>query len=220
MRCLACGAEMKLVQVARDDTMMVPGYEDQTFECSECHEIERRRIFRNESVSPPAEPPAPIAPSPPEAPATEIPSAEPPSAETPPTAPGPAEAPPAESVPLAAAQPVSAAPERSDEGDEGDEEGEELLRRAIAMVRGPVRSTQPIKGLTDEPRTPAKLAASMRSKTAGISRVVQIRHDPSYEAAYAAKDTKSGLVVLRHQDSARLREMCARLGWEVAEDGA
>ena len=55
MRCLACGAEMSLVKVIRDDTMMVPGYEDQTLECPSCHQVEQRRIFRSESVAP-AEP--------------------------------------------------------------------------------------------------------------------------------------------------------------------
>ena len=93
-----------------------------------------------------------------------------------------------------------------------------MLRRAIAMVRAPTRGSQPVKGLT-EPRTPSAVAGSMRSQKS-TGRVVQIRHDPSYDAAYAAKDTRSGLVVLRHQDSGRLREMCDRLGWQVVEDGS
>jgi hypothetical protein len=207
---------MKLVQVARDETMTVSGYEDHTFECPACHETDRRRVFRNDSVPPPAEPPASIAPSPPETSSTEAPTAESSPVETSPTVPGPAEASPPEPMPFAAAPPISEAPARSSED---DAEGEELLRRAIAMVRGPIGGSQPIKGLTDEPQTPAKLAASMRSKNS-TGRVVQIRHDPSYDAAYAAKDTRSGLVVLRHQDSTRLREMCDRLGWEVLEDGA
>ena len=45
MRCVACGAEMRLVWVAGDETMMVPGYEHHTFECSACPEVERRLIF-------------------------------------------------------------------------------------------------------------------------------------------------------------------------------
>ena len=109
---------------------------------------------------------------------------------------------------------MSVLPDRADEPDEG----EEMLRRAIAMVRAPTRGSQPVKGLT-EPRTPSAVAGSMRSQKS-TGRVVQIRHDPSYDAAYAAKDTRSGLVVLRHQDSGRLREMCDRLGWQVVEDGA
>jgi hypothetical protein len=37
---------MRLVQVVGDDTMMVPGYEHHTFECSTCGEVERRLVFR------------------------------------------------------------------------------------------------------------------------------------------------------------------------------
>ena len=33
-----CGAEMHLVQVSGDDTMMVRGYEHHTLECPACHE--------------------------------------------------------------------------------------------------------------------------------------------------------------------------------------
>jgi hypothetical protein len=208
MRCLGCGAEMRLVQVARDETMMVPGYEDQTFECPQCHEIERRRVFRN-AASSSGETSALVQPSSPE-----TPSVAPGSIEAAPTEPQSVEPSPANPVSVAAAPPIVTVAERSNE----DDEAEEMLRRAIAMVRGPVSGSQPVKGLTDELRTPVKPAPSMRSRNS-TGRVVQIRHDPSYDAAYAAKDTKSGLVVLRHQDSARLREMCARLGWEVVEDG-
>src|SRR5262249_27525642 len=120
--------------------------------------------------------------------------------------------------------PVDAAPSASPAIEDADEidEGEEMLRRAIAMVRGPVPGSQRSQGVTDHLRTPAPPAAlpgSERTKKSGSVRVVQIRHDPSYDAAYAAKDTKTGLVVLRHQDSARLRSMCDRLGWQVIEDG-
>ena len=34
MRCMACGAEMQVVQVVPDDTLMVPGYEHHTLQCS------------------------------------------------------------------------------------------------------------------------------------------------------------------------------------------
>jgi hypothetical protein len=217
MRCLACGAEMNLVKVTRDDTMMVPGYEDQTLECSGCHQVEQRRIFRSESVAPSAEP-APTEPPSIEPPSSEPPSSEPPSSEalsteSPPTEAAPLQPSTSEPLSVDTAPPMSILPDGADEPDEG----EEMLRRAIAMVRAPTRGSQPVKGLT-EPRTPAALAGSMRSQKS-IGRVVQIRHDPSYDAAYAAKDTRSGLVVLRHQDSSRLREMCDRLGWQVVEDG-
>ena len=45
MRCLACGAEMDLIEVVPDNTMMVAGYEHQTLQCSACSEVERRLVF-------------------------------------------------------------------------------------------------------------------------------------------------------------------------------
>jgi hypothetical protein len=54
MRCVACGAEMRLVRAVPAETMMVAGYEHRTFECPGCHEQERRLVFTREigSVSP------------------------------------------------------------------------------------------------------------------------------------------------------------------------
>jgi hypothetical protein len=54
MRCLVCGAEMRVMQVVQDNTMMVPGYEHQTLQCVGCDEVERRFVFSRESE--PAEP--------------------------------------------------------------------------------------------------------------------------------------------------------------------
>ena len=45
MRCMACGAEMILTNVVQDETMAVPGFEHQTFMCSECQDVERRLVF-------------------------------------------------------------------------------------------------------------------------------------------------------------------------------
>lgn len=45
MRCLTCGAEMNLMKVVVDNTMMVPGFERHTFMCSGCYGIERRFVF-------------------------------------------------------------------------------------------------------------------------------------------------------------------------------
>src|SRR6267154_6686904 len=56
MRCISCGAEMRLVQVERDDTMIVSGYEHHTLQCSGCNEVARRTIFSGENSSQPAEP--------------------------------------------------------------------------------------------------------------------------------------------------------------------
>jgi hypothetical protein len=59
MLCISCGVEMRLVQVQPDDTMMVTGYEHQTFECPSCQEIERRLTFTREPTPQPGQP-API----------------------------------------------------------------------------------------------------------------------------------------------------------------
>ncbi len=50
MRCIGCGAEMRLMQVVQDNTMMVPGYEHRTWQCSGCNEIERRLVFTREKT--------------------------------------------------------------------------------------------------------------------------------------------------------------------------
>ncbi len=52
MRCIDCGAEMRMLQVARDDTMMVSGYEHHTLECAGCHKVERRLVFSRAKRSP------------------------------------------------------------------------------------------------------------------------------------------------------------------------
>ena len=102
MQCIECGAEMRMLKVARDDTMMVSGYEHHT-ECSGCRNVERRLVFS-------------------------------------------------------------------------------------------------------------------RAKRSPTGRNVQIGHDAD-KATYAARDIKSGLVVMRHQDSARLRVLCDWIGWYVVDDG-
>jgi hypothetical protein len=54
MRCLACGAEMRLIQVAPDETTMFAGYEQYTFECSGCH-LHVRRLVSSHEIGPFAE---------------------------------------------------------------------------------------------------------------------------------------------------------------------
>ena len=53
MLCLGCGAQMRLVQVVKDTTMLVPGYEHHTWQCSGCSTVERRMTFTSESTPPP-----------------------------------------------------------------------------------------------------------------------------------------------------------------------
>jgi hypothetical protein len=45
MLCLACGIEMRLLQVVEDTTMLVSGYEHQTWQCSGCSTVEQRTTF-------------------------------------------------------------------------------------------------------------------------------------------------------------------------------
>jgi hypothetical protein len=61
MRCLACGAEMHLIQVVQDDTMPVPGFEHHTFMCSACDDVERRLVFTRDGRESDAES-VPVAP--------------------------------------------------------------------------------------------------------------------------------------------------------------
>src|SRR5215470_7079098 len=55
MRCMACGAEMRVVQVVPDDTLMVPGYERHTLQCSGCNDVEHRLVFNREAAERSAE---------------------------------------------------------------------------------------------------------------------------------------------------------------------
>jgi len=48
MLCLACGEEMRLVQVVKDTTMLVSGYEHHTWQCSGCATVEQRMTFTPE----------------------------------------------------------------------------------------------------------------------------------------------------------------------------
>ena len=104
MRCVTCGTEMHLVEVAQDNTKMVRGYEHHVFVCSGCGEVERRLVFNK----------------------------------------------------------------------------------------------------TEKPAT---------------GRNVKIICDHSPEAVFSAKDTASGMVVMRHQNRQRLQELCEWIGWRVV-DGA
>ena len=134
---------------------------------------------------------------------------------TDPAAGGAAAAPGAPGAPqLHCASPASILPET----DDGPDECEVLLGRAIEMVRSPVHRALPRRGIADDgPQVPGDLAKPMPAESSA-TRVVQIDHDQQ-EAEYVARDVRSGLSVLRHQDAARLRTMCERIGWQVAESG-
>ena len=59
MRCLLCNAEMTLMNVVQDDTMLVAGFEHHTFMCSSCHDIEQRLVFVRAEKPLPATSPLP-----------------------------------------------------------------------------------------------------------------------------------------------------------------
>jgi hypothetical protein len=61
---------------------------------------------------------------------------------------------------------------------------------------------------------PTELSGSMGAERARTSRMVQIHYDPN-ETAYVARDSESGLIVLRHQDREHLRDVCEWIGWRV-----
>jgi len=217
MRCMSCGAEMHVLRVEHDDAPSLAGCERHTLQCSACHDIETRTVFRKSSASPAVEPvPHHSAPPTSASPAPEndlddgeellrraiemvrgLARGEQPTG-------GATEAEPA----------VPAGSATASEADHELDEGQAMLQRAIEMVRGATRGgrTHADSGIAP----PADTAA----KRSPPGRVVEICHDPSFEAAYAAKDATSGLVVIRHQDSARLRAMCDRLGWQVIESEA
>jgi hypothetical protein len=119
--------------------------------------------------------------------------------------------PPAESKSV----PTTAHPSIPYEADNNPDDIEALLKSAIEMARGLGPSQMPID---HGARTPAALASSMRAKRLRTSRIVQIQRDPQ-ETAFLARDTKSGLVVMRHEDSKRLKVLCDWFGWQVIDGG-
>jgi hypothetical protein len=120
------------------------------------------------------------------------------------------------------AAPVSIAPQ----ADNALDECEVLLRRAIEIVHAETPPSQTTANLTElgsatpaASSTPAPVE-SKASPTAPKSALiaVQIHHDRE-RGKFVARDTKSGLSILRHQDGAWLRAMCDRMGWQIV-DGA
>ena len=71
MRCMACGAEMILTNVVRDDAMAVLGFERHTFRCSKCHDVDRRLVFIKHGRQDDAEP-MPLHAAPPIAPSSPV----------------------------------------------------------------------------------------------------------------------------------------------------
>ena len=55
MRCLGCGTEMVLIDVVENKSLMVRGFQHQTFKCPKCHETDQRVAF-NKLAAPPIAP--------------------------------------------------------------------------------------------------------------------------------------------------------------------
>jgi hypothetical protein len=55
MRCISCGAEMRIVRVEQDLAMRAAGYEHRRLECVGCQKTERRLAFSGDSASLPVE---------------------------------------------------------------------------------------------------------------------------------------------------------------------
>jgi hypothetical protein len=128
------------------------------------------------------------------------------------------------------------------EADNGLDECEALLKRAIETVRGPACSPEPAMetdleceaplGIIEMDREPARASEvpvaldfrppdNMESDREPEPRprksaVVEIQYDP-LKARYAARDTTTGLLVMRHEDRTRLKVMCERMGWQIVE---
>jgi hypothetical protein len=49
MRCMACGTDMILTNVATDDTMPVFGFQRHSYMCPSCHDTEQRLVFDKHS---------------------------------------------------------------------------------------------------------------------------------------------------------------------------
>jgi hypothetical protein len=56
MLCMECGAEMRLVQVAKANTIPVSGFEHRTWQCSGCSAVEQRMTFTREKTRAKTEP--------------------------------------------------------------------------------------------------------------------------------------------------------------------
>jgi hypothetical protein len=67
MRCMACGAEMMLMNVDRDDSMALLGCEHHTLKCPECQDVKWHLAFIRHNR---ASPPMPVQAAPPVVPAS------------------------------------------------------------------------------------------------------------------------------------------------------
>jgi len=132
--------------------------------------------------------------------------------------------PAAPSAPLARApEPVSTPPLPVASKPEAEED---LLRRAIEILDGPTPAAPPASAAPPQPAAAAQpptpradeVIHAKLAKKSLLSRAVRVERAPDDATMYLAKDIASGRTVMSHPDTAHLREMCGRIGWEVVEE--
>jgi hypothetical protein len=69
------------------------------------------------------------------------------------------------------------------------------------------------------PARPPQSASPVRAESPASRIVVQIEYDP-VKAKFVARNSTTGLLILRHEDRALLQAMCERVGWQVAHGEA
>ena len=128
------------------------------------------------------------------------------------------------------------------EADNDLDECEALLKRAIETVHGPACSPEFAIETDSECEAPLRIIEMDRepARTSEVPvaldftppdnlesdrepeprprklAVVEAHYDP-LKARYAARDTTTGLLVMRHEDRTRLKVMCERMGWQIVE---
>src|SRR5262245_30852060 len=186
MRCMACGAELRSMEIALGDRVTVPGDEQEQWRCPACDEATPAHADAPVSAEPVALEAAPLLSTPSE-PASSVDECEvllrraiemvrgvPPRGQAAPDA--------ADASPAAAGAsghhrtpPASILPET----DSGIDECEALLGRAIEMVRGPIDRAPPRRGIADDwPKVAGDPDKPIRAARSVMSRVVRIDHDP------------------------------------------
>jgi hypothetical protein len=275
MHCLVCGSEMRLDEVAGDQSVPVSGFERRTFRCPSCGDVEQRLAFNRKRDPSPAEPSPDIQSAAIQSASVDEQSADPAVAGEPvkessgiyallrrllpfrrksaapscssATAPATEPLPTVETVETALlTAPTSPHSIESrvalTEADNDLDECEALLKRAIQTVRGPACSPEPavetdlegeaplstiemdrepacaseVPGVLDFTSSKNKESAREPEPRPRKSAVVEIHYDP-LKARYAARDTTTGLLVMRHEDRTRLKVMCERMGWQIVE---
>ena len=197
MLCMECGAEMRLVEVAKANTMPVSGFEHRTWQCSGCSAVEQRMTFTREKTPAKTEPVEPTRAGSLQtlqtAPVGKV-QAEPPD---PPQADRIA---PAESVPV---QPAQTAPAQTVQTKPA---GRAQTDRAKATATVPVKSTQtatvePLQSIRrTHPETPG-VAPQMNARVKALEEKVRNFRERVAAARAVADNTKRRAQFKRNRDN-------------------